>query len=102
MRGPLADRISKRRARQRKERLEREQQRITAERMERFTGCSLRVLVEERVEGEELALGRCYLHAPEVDGAAVLLSGETEPGSWVEGRVLRRNTIDLEVEPRYE
>lgn len=102
MRGPLADRISKRRARQRKERLEREQQRITAERMERFTGRNLRVLVEERVEGEELALGRCYLHAPEVDGAAVLLSGETEPGSWVEGRVLRRNTIDLEVEPRYE
>jgi ribosomal protein S12 methylthiotransferase len=102
MRGVLGDRLAHRSAEDRKRRLEKEQQRITEERMERFTGRQLRVMVEERIEQEPLALGRAYLHAPEVDGAAVLRAGELVPGTTVECRVMRRNGIDMEVEPLYE
>ena len=102
MRGAVGDRLVRGKAEERKRRLEEEQQRISEERMQRFAGSRLRVLVEEQVAEEELALGRAYLHAPEVDGAAVILAEHTEPGTTFEGRVLRSNGIDLEVEPLYE
>jgi ribosomal protein S12 methylthiotransferase len=59
-------------AAEREGRLKSLQQSISEERMERFVGRSLRVLVEERVRKEDLILGRAYLQAPEVDGAAVI------------------------------
>ncbi len=102
MRGPVGDRLVRGRAEKRKRRLEEEQQRISEERMQRFAGSRLRVLVEEQVAEEELALGRAYLHAPEVDGAVVILTDHAEPGTTFEGRVQRSNGIDLEVEPLYE
>jgi hypothetical protein len=56
------------------------------------------VLIEEEVEGEELAIARGFPHAPEVDGLVVLRTGghRLEPGSVVGARVLRRNGVDLE------
>ncbi|MFP4179583.1 MAG: 30S ribosomal protein S12 methylthiotransferase RimO [Spirochaetaceae bacterium] len=105
--------------------LQERQYSISESRMERFVGKTLRILVEEPVEGENLFLGRGYLHAPEVDGAAVIHLPEAtalsrgvdtntssalepgragfepgraafEPGKVVSCRIVRRNNIDLE------
>jgi ribosomal protein S12 methylthiotransferase len=99
MRGTLAQRLVEKRAEARKNELEEIQSGISAERMDRFVGRDLRILVEEQVKKEELALGRAYLQAPEVDGASVVLSDRFEAGRWETMRVLRRNNFDLEVAP---
>mgnify|MGYP006277453703 CR=1 FL=1 len=87
----------------RKEVIDAVQQDITARRLETFVGRALDVLIEEPVEGEELVLARAYAHAPEVDGAVVLHTGdrraEFPPGSVVQGVITRRNGIDLEARP---
>jgi ribosomal protein S12 methylthiotransferase len=59
-------------------------------------GKTLDVLVEERVEGERLYLGRGYLHAPEVDGLVVVKADSLEPGKIVPLRIEARVGIDLE------
>ncbi len=81
--------------------IERRQREITHARMERFVGRELDVLVEERVPGEPLAIGRCYAQAPEVDGSVVVNApeGSLEPGSFVRCRIIRRNGLDLEAVP---
>ena len=45
---------------------------ITERALDGQVGKTLDVLVEERVQGEELSLGRAYLQAPEVDGLVVV------------------------------
>jgi ribosomal protein S12 methylthiotransferase len=99
MRGSLAERLGRRRVEKRREELELLQTEISSLRMDRFIGRTLRILVEERVKGEDLALGRAYLQAPEVDGASVILSGRYAPGDWVDMKVMKRNNFDLEVFP---
>jgi len=83
----------------RKRTIEEVQLGITAQRLDRFVGKKLEVLVEERVEGEGLALGRGYLHAPEVDGLVVIHDGKVVPGQTIPVQVIRRNGIDLEAIP---
>ena len=83
----------------RKKRIEEAQQEITARQLDRFVGKRLEVLVEERVEGEGLSLGRAYLHAPEVDGLMVIHEGSVTPGEVIPVQVIRRNGIDLEAVP---
>lgn len=99
MRGPLTERLVRQRMDRRREELEVLQTEISAGRMDRFVGRELKILVEERVKGEELALGRAYLQAPEVDGTSVVLSGRHAPGDWVDMKVMKRNNFDLEVVP---
>jgi ribosomal protein S12 methylthiotransferase len=93
-------------AAERKARLEEQQIPITQERMERFIGREMPVLVEEGFRlpdsGEpaegKLYLGRLFSQAPEVDGAAVIASGEAlVPGTLIRGRVFARAGFDLEV-----
>ncbi len=79
--------------------LQRRQIEISEERMDRFVGSRLKVLIEEEVEGEELTLGRAYIHAPEVDGAVVVHGKGMEAGDRLCCRILRRNGIDLEALP---
>ncbi len=67
--------------------------------MERFVGMDLDILVEERVKDESVSLGRGYLHAAEVDGSVVILSGKPVPGTLVRCRIIKRNGIDLEAVP---
>ena len=93
---------------EREARLKSLQQPISEAMMDRFVGKSLRVLVEERVQQEDLLLGRAYLQAPEVDGAAVIhlpeegrtreesADGSVRPGDTINCRIVRRNNIDLE------
>jgi ribosomal protein S12 methylthiotransferase len=54
------------------------------------------VLVEERIEGEELAIARGYMNAPEVDGAVVVVGGERKPGDVLPVRISAVRGVDLE------
>jgi len=99
MQSAPVERLRRRGALRRKEELEKIQIDISASRMERFVGETMRILVEEKVREEDLALGRGYIHAPEVDGTAVILSGDVKPGDWIDMRVVKRNNFDLEVIP---
>ena len=51
------------------------QNRITEKRLGSYVGKEIEVLVEEIIAEEEIALGRGYMNAPEVDGAVILHSG---------------------------
>ncbi|MDP3178907.1 MAG: MiaB/RimO family radical SAM methylthiotransferase, partial [Spirochaetaceae bacterium] len=74
------------------------QSRITRERLQRFVGRDLDVLVEERLEGESLSIGRAWNQAPDVDGLTVL-HGEHESGTIVRARVEAVNGVDFEAVP---
>ncbi len=102
MRSSLEERLVKPRMEKRREELDLLQSEISASRMDRFTGRDLRILLEERVQGEDISFGRGYLHAPEVDGTSIVLSSRYSPGEWVDMRVVKRNNFDLEVVPLNE
>lgn len=97
--GALAARLTASAARKRKELLETHQQLITEERLDRWIGREMDVLVEEPVEGEDLALGRTVIHAPEVDGSVVLHAGGAVTGDVFRARIDGRTGIDLQAEP---
>ncbi len=100
----MAGRVAKKVAAERKAAIEELQTRISEERMDRFVGRKLRLLVEEKVEGEDgLYLARAACQAPEVDGATVL-SADTElvPGTFVTGLVFGRAGFDLDAAHRDE
>ena len=85
----------------RKEQAQELQNRITEKRLESYVGKEIEVLVEEIIAEEEIALGRGYMNAPEVDGAVILHSGLAadggiRPGDVVRAKVIKRNNIDLE------
>ncbi len=99
MRGSLGHKLAVRVASKFKHKLELKQRVITENRIERFVGLDLDVLIEERIEAEPIALGRAYLNAPEVDGSVVVLSDKVVPGQLVKCRITRSNGIDLEAVP---
>lgn len=85
----------------RKEMAETLQTSVTEKRLERFVGRKIEVLVEELIPEEDIALGRSYMNAPEVDGAVILHFSEADrekikPGAVVAAKVIRRNNMDLE------
>ncbi|MDR2782239.1 MAG: 30S ribosomal protein S12 methylthiotransferase RimO [Treponema sp.] len=96
----MKNRVPKKLALARKQQVEEKQAAITTRRMERFIGRAFDVLVEEKIRGEDLYLGRLFCHAPEVDGSAVISSGAVlEPASFIRGKVFARAGFDLEVAP---
>jgi ribosomal protein S12 methylthiotransferase len=97
--GALAARLAAPAARKRKEQLLSLQQAITGESLERWVGREMDVLVEEPVEGENLALGRMIIHAPEVDGSAVVHTAGARTGDVLRVRVTGRTGIDLQARP---
>ena len=85
----------------RKEQAQELQNQITEKRLDSFVGKEIEVLVEELIAEEDIALGRGYMNAPEVDGAVILHSdkvatGGIKPGDVVLAKVIKRNNIDLE------
>ncbi|MDR0400909.1 MAG: 30S ribosomal protein S12 methylthiotransferase RimO [Treponema sp.] len=99
----MKKRVPKRVAAERKRILEERQEKISGERMERYLGRELEILIEEKFEspGEDpppgLYLGRAYCQAPEVDGAVLVSCEETlGPGTLVRCRVTGRAGVDLE------
>ena len=93
----MAGRVSKAVAGGRKAEVERRQVPITEQALDGWIGKTLQVLVEERVEGEQMCIGRAYLQAPDVDGL-VVVRGSLAPGSMARVRISRRNGVDLEGE----
>lgn len=90
--------MGKRAARWQKE-LESIQQKLTMDRLQRFVGTEQDVLIEELVEGEDLAIGRTAHQAPEVDGLTVVMGRNLVPGTMVRCGISRVNGIDLEAIP---
>ncbi|MBI9095704.1 MAG: 30S ribosomal protein S12 methylthiotransferase RimO [Sphaerochaeta sp.] len=76
--------------------LEKRQQAITEARLERFVGKEYDVLIEEKIEQEDLAIGRIYSQAPEVDGLTVVMGHNLVPGSVVKCGIRAVKGIDLE------
>jgi ribosomal protein S12 methylthiotransferase len=109
----MKGRVSKKTAAERKRIIEERQVPITEQNMDRFVGQTLDLLIEEQFEnsmadsaasegGENLWLGRLYCQAPEVDGAAIIVSDDEtgaalKPGALVSGRIAARRGFDLEV-----
>jgi ribosomal protein S12 methylthiotransferase len=72
------------------------QRTISRKKLTQEIGKTFDVLVEEKVQGEDLYFGRSYHFAPEVDGVFVLRSEEEiVPGSIVTARVTRADDYDL-------
>jgi ribosomal protein S12 methylthiotransferase len=96
-------RVPKKTVEARRKEVEDAQERITREKLERFVGRELDILVEERVErasadDESLSLGRAWNQAPDVDGLTVL-RGELAPGTVVKARILAVNGVDFDALP---
>ncbi len=72
---------------------------ITTEKLERFVGGRYPVLIEELVEGEDLAIGRIYSQAPEVDGLTVVMGRNFKPGDVMECGIRAVHGLDLEAVP---
>ena len=69
---------------------------ITTKKLERFIGQEIDVLIEELVEQEEMAIGRTYYQAPEVDGLTVVMGKNLIPGEYIRCGIKKVNGIDLE------
>jgi ribosomal protein S12 methylthiotransferase len=93
----MKGRVSKKIAEERKTEVERRQIPITDRALDAQVGRTLEVLVEERVEGEAMSIGRSYLQAPDVDGL-VVVQAALAPGTMARVRITRRNGVDLEGE----
>jgi ribosomal protein S12 methylthiotransferase len=93
----MPGRVKKAVAEARKAQLELRQVPITEASLDARIGQAVDVLVEERVQGEDLSIGRAYLQAPDVDGLVVLRASRA-PGSRVRARVIKRNGVDLEAD----
>jgi ribosomal protein S12 methylthiotransferase len=69
---------------------------ISAERLKRFVGRELEILVEGESEESELLLqGRHSGQAPDIDGVVHLISGTAQPGQLVRARITQAGDYDL-------
>ena len=103
MKGRVPAKLSKARA----DALVQLQTEITNDRLSRFTGQTVNVLVEEVIESEEddgLAIGRAWFQAPEVDGSVVIRydnddlsqKNAVKAGNVVKARILASTGVDLD------
>ncbi len=91
----MRPRVPKKVAESRKREIELAQVPITERSLDSRVGSILDVLVEERIQGEDMCLGRAYFQAPDVDGL-IVVHGSPTPGERVRVRISRRNGVDLE------
>jgi ribosomal protein S12 methylthiotransferase len=78
----------------RRERLMHLQEKISARRLKRKLGKTIKVLVDEVKAGR--AVGRSAADAPEIDGVVHIEDGSTlKPGDWTQVKVLRSDAHDL-------
>ena len=100
------ERVPARTARARAARLEELQTAITAERLNRYVGQEVNVLVEELItdSDEGLAIGRAWFQAPEVDGSVVIRYDLEDkaavkallPGNLVTVKIIASTGVDLD------
>ena len=94
--GRIGDRLSRVASRSSRSILERKQVNVSMKLMDRFVGRTLEVLVEEPIADTRMAIGRCFAHAPEVDGNVVIHGKGLVAGQVRTARIEKRNGIDLE------
>ena len=83
-------------AKTRQKKLQKLQEKITSECLQSYVGKEYDVLIEELVEGEDLAIGRIWAQAPEVDGLTVVMGCDMVPGKVYRCGISKVNGIDLE------
>jgi ribosomal protein S12 methylthiotransferase len=98
-RGRVAQAIMEPVIRRRKMRIEEKQIPLMQAGLDRFVDTRQPIFIEEKVEQEDLYLGRGYFQAPEVDSLTVVRAERLQPGTIVPCLIRRRNGIDLEAEP---
>ena len=76
--------------------LENVQSGITGRRLERFVGGIYTALVEEPIQGEDLAIARIYSQAPDVDGLTVIMGEGLKEGDVVRVGIRAVRGLDLE------
>ncbi len=96
LRGEIAHTEAASEAKRRQKALEEVQRPITEGRLSRFVGSEMDILIEEIIEGEDLAIGRSWAQAPEVDGLVVVMGRALTAGSVVRCGITRVNGVDLE------
>ncbi|TFG82800.1 MAG: 30S ribosomal protein S12 methylthiotransferase RimO [Spirochaetales bacterium] len=96
----MKNRVAKPLAQRRKKEIEEAQRSITEAALSRWVGTDQIALVEERIEGEDLAIARAAMNAPEVDGSVVIVGGDVAPGDVVPVRISAVRGVDLEAVPR--
>ena len=96
----MKDRVPRRTAAARKAEIEDAQRPITEAALQRFVGSTQTVLVEERIDGDDLAIARGYMNAPEVDGAIVIVGGQVQAGDVIDVSISAVRGVDLEAVPR--
>jgi ribosomal protein S12 methylthiotransferase len=88
--GALSNEVREKRG----ERLMHLQEKISARRLKRKLGKTIKVLVDEVKAGR--AVGRSAADAPEIDGVVHIEDGSTlKPGDWTQVKVLRSDAHDL-------
>ena len=83
-------------AKTRQKKLQNLQEKISSEILQDFVGKEYEVLIEELVQGEDLAIGRIWAQAPEVDGLTVVMGRDMVPGQVYKCGITKVNGIDLE------
>jgi ribosomal protein S12 methylthiotransferase len=94
----MKGRVSRKTAENRRRMIEEAQVGITSAKLARFIGSCVDVIIEERIESENLCIGRAWMQSPEVDGLTVV-RGTHEPGSLVHCRIVALNGVDFEAIP---
>lgn len=84
------------RAKKDQKKLESIQEKITNENLQKFVGNVYQALIEEQIKGEDLAIGRIYSQAPEVDGLTVIMGRNLKPGTIVNVGIRKVNGVDLD------
>lgn len=79
-----------------KKELEEVQSNITQKRLNNFVGNEYTCLIEENIEGEDLALGRIYSQAPDVDGLTVVMGRDLKGGDVIKVGIKSVRGVDLE------
>ncbi len=81
----------------RKRVFEERQLRITQAALEKRLGQSVRILLEERLEGTRTFLGRAFFQAPDVDGLTMVrfVGDLPQPGSFAVARLVEVRGVDL-------
>lgn len=89
------DRVSRKTAEERCNKLMQFQSEILEQRNELFLNCELDVLIEELDNDANQAWGRSYRDAPEVDGMVCVSGGNMKPGDMVRAKIYDCNEYDL-------
>ncbi|HNZ25628.1 MAG TPA: 30S ribosomal protein S12 methylthiotransferase RimO [Spirochaetota bacterium] len=68
---------------------------ISQNKLKRFVGTNQKILIEEKVENEELYIGRFWGQAPEVDGLVVIESDSAQIGEFCACKIVKQNGNDF-------